>query len=97
MTEKNYKYLVRLPTSLRDRLATSAAQYRRSLNSDIIARLQQTFGDAPIEPGPVVPGFPATTPMAGGPRELTVEEFGLVRRFRGLSPSKRAALMDLLS
>jgi hypothetical protein len=36
-------------------------------------------------------------PTAGGQRELSVEEFSLVRRFRGLSPAKRAALLDLLS
>ncbi|HAR31918.1 MAG TPA: DNA-binding protein [Gammaproteobacteria bacterium] len=97
MTEKNYKYLVRLPTSLRDRLADSAAHYRRSLNSDMIARLQQSFGEAPVDQRPVLPGPASMNPTAGGQRELSVEEFSLVRRFRGLSPAKRAALLDLLS
>lgn len=43
MKEKPYKFVVRLPTSMRDRIAESAQLYRRSMNSEIVARLQESF------------------------------------------------------
>lgn len=43
MKEKPYKFAVRLPMSMRDRIAESAQLYRRSMNSEIVARLQESF------------------------------------------------------
>lgn len=43
MKEKPYKFVVRLPMSMRDRIAESAQLYRRSMNSEIVARLQESF------------------------------------------------------
>ncbi len=100
MTEKYYKYLVRLPTDLRDQLADSAARYHRSLNSDMVARLQQSFGQSVPEERPVSllshsNGLPSVIGALN--RDLSTDEINLLRRFRGLSPARRAALLDLLS
>ena len=43
MKEPPYKYMVRLPAAMRDLIAESARHYRRSMNSDIVARLQHSF------------------------------------------------------
>lgn len=98
MSEKNYKYLVRLPQRLREQLHESAAYYRRSLNSDIVARLQQSFSG--------LPGADQQDALAPPMhhqihevlhRGLSHEELLLIRRYRTLGTVKRSALMDLLS
>jgi len=43
MKEQPYKYMVHLPPYVRDLIAESARHYRRSMNSDIVARLQHSF------------------------------------------------------
>jgi hypothetical protein len=43
MKQPLYKYMVRLPVPMRDLIAESARHYRRSMNSDIVARLQHSF------------------------------------------------------
>ena len=43
MKEQPYKYMVHLPPYMRDLIAESARRYRRSMNSDIVARLQHSF------------------------------------------------------
>ncbi|MFP6835403.1 MAG: Arc family DNA-binding protein, partial [Pseudomonadales bacterium] len=47
MKEKPYKFVVRLPTTMRDLIAESAQHYRRSMNSDIVARLHHSFSGIP--------------------------------------------------
>ena len=97
MKEQPYKYMVRLPPDMRDLIRESARHYRRSMNSDIVARLQQSFSGIPdassvrdIEP-----------PLHGDfehlfRRDLTEEETQLVRCYRSLSSKKREALKNLL-
>jgi hypothetical protein len=98
MSENRYKYLVRLPQQLRDRLAESAEYYRRSLNSDIIARLHLSFSGLPGAEvqNAIAPPLHNHIHDALHP-ELSREEQLLVRLYRGLPVGKRAALMDLLS
>ena len=54
MKQPPYKYMVRLPVPMRDLIAESARHYRRSMNSDIVARLQHSFSGlgATAMPGP---------------------------------------------
>jgi hypothetical protein len=98
MNEKNYKYLVRLPLHLRERLMESAAYYRRSVNSDIVARLQHSFSGLPDGAA-----REAIAPLLHDQiqhllfGELTREELQLVRQYRALSSDKRMALLNLLS
>ena len=37
------KFMLRLPDGMRDRIAAAATQNGRSMNSEIVARLQDTF------------------------------------------------------
>jgi hypothetical protein len=38
------KYIVRFPDGMRDQIAAAAKANNRSMNAEIVARLQQTFG-----------------------------------------------------
>lgn len=98
MGDTIYKYLVRLPIAMRDLLAESAEYHRRSINSEIVARLHLSFSG--------LPGVEEQRALAPAMHEqfdrllhrnLTDEEEQLIRRFRCLSAPKRAALLDLLS
>ncbi len=47
--EKPYEFVVRLPTVLRNQIADAAKYYRRSMNSEIVARLERTFSGRRLE------------------------------------------------
>lgn len=98
MADKNYKYLVRLPIPMRELLAESAQYHRRSINSEIVARLQLSFSGLPgvEEQRALAPALHEEFERLLH-RELSEEEEALIRRFRCLSAGKRAALLDLLS
>lgn len=46
-THKTVQYQLRLSPELREQLRLSAEQHNRSMNADIVARLEQTFRDEP--------------------------------------------------
>lgn len=98
MSDLNYKFVVRLTTRLRDQIALAAKHYRRSMNSEIIARLEQSFGALPrneIEEA-VQPAF-HTKVEAMFRNRLSDEEQSLVQAFRLLSTEKQVALLHLLT
>lgn len=43
------RFQVRMPDGLRDRIAEAAKANNRSMNSEIVARLQMTFDDPPSQ------------------------------------------------
>jgi hypothetical protein len=98
MGEPVYKYLVRLPILMRDLLAESAAYHRRSINSEIVARLHLSFSGLPgvEEQRALAPAMHEQFERLLN-RDLSEEEEQLIRRFRTLTAAKRAALLDLLS
>ena len=88
-TDKPYKFVVRLPLHLRHQIGEAARYYRRSMNSEIVARLEQSFS-----------GIPDATLMAvvlPVIATLAPEEEQLIRAFRRLTEEKRQALMKLLN
>ncbi len=93
LKEKPYKFVVRLPLSLRNQIAEAAKYYRRSMNSEIVARLEQSFSGLPLE-GPTEELQPAMESFFG--RAVSTEEEQLVRAFRRLPTAKRHALLELL-
>jgi hypothetical protein len=98
MKEKSYKFLVRLPATMRELIAESAQHYRRSMNSDIVARLHHSFSGIPddaSERGLAPPLHDQLEQLFK--RELSIEEEQLVRTYRRLSREKRTALLDLLT
>jgi hypothetical protein len=98
MGDKNYKYLVRLPITMRGLLAESAAYHRRSINSEIVARLHRSFSGLPNveEQRALAPDMHEQLERLLH-RDLSDQEEQLLRRYRSLSSSKRSALLDLLS
>ena len=97
MKEQPYKYMVRLPPSMRDLIRESARHYRRSMNSDIVARLQQTFSGLPD--GTAVKEIePALHEQFDKMfrRDLNQDEEQLIRHYRRLPSKKREALQNLL-
>lgn len=97
MKKQPYKYMVRLPPDMRDLIRESARHYRRSMNSDIVARLQQSFSGLPdaravrdIEPT-MHEEFETVFK-----KDLSPEEERLIKGYRRLSSRKREALHDLL-
>ncbi len=95
--EKPYKFVVRLPPEMRDQIAESAQHYRRSMNSDIVARLQQSFSGLPDDEVERALAPPMHDQMEYAlKQELTAQERQLVRTFRRLSREKQTALQSLL-
>jgi hypothetical protein len=98
MKEKPYKFVVRLPATMRDLIAESAQYYRRSMNSDIVARLHHSFSGIPDDSNERGLSPPMHDQLeALFKRELTGEEQQLIRTYRRLSKEKRAGLLDLLN
>ena len=97
MKEQPYKYMVRLPPAMRDQIRESARHFRRSMNSDIVARLQQTFSGLPEGDG-VQDVEPLMRTQIEGlfRRDLTEDEEALVRAYRRMSQKKQEALRNLL-
>ncbi len=98
MKEQPYKYMVRLPQAMRDQIRESARHYRRSMNSDIVARLHQTFSGLPDGTGSIDPDLALHEQIEDlFRRELSEEEEALIRAYRRMSGKKQEALRNLLS
>lgn len=80
------KFVVRLPEGMRSRIAEVARLYHRSMNSEIIARLEKsltTEGSLPAAP-------------LQAPGELHPHEQRLLQQFRQLPLTQQSALIALL-
>ena len=97
MKERPYKYMVRLPPSMRGLIAESARHYRRSMNSDIVARLQMTFSGLldDTAAGHLSPPLHDRFETLFH-QDLSDEEARLIRCYRRLPEHKRDALRALL-
>ena len=90
-------FMVRLPLGMRQKIHEAATLYRRSMNSEIVARLEQSLQGLPdqqYERAVAPPFFPEIERLLRG--DLTLEESDLIRCFRRLSSDKRKALLELL-
>ncbi|WP_339082124.1 Arc family DNA-binding protein [Pseudomonas sp. TMP9] len=83
------KFVVRLPDGMRERIADVARNHHRSMNSEIIARLEQSMlqesalGD--------------DLNMRLDSSELSLHERELLQRFRQLSRRQQNALVALIA
>lgn len=98
MADPSYRFVLRLPAELRDRVAEASKHYRRSMNSEIVARLEYSLSGVPhrqiervVEPA-FFPHLETTFR-----RDLSEEEDRLVRLYRRLSGRQRRAVLELLS
>jgi hypothetical protein len=83
------KFVVRLPDGMRERIADVARNHHRSMNSDIIARLEQSL----FQEGSL--GDELNLHMDSP--ELSLHERELLQRFRQLSRRQQNALVALIA
>ncbi len=96
--QKPHKFVVRLPYQLRDQIADAAGYFRRSMNSEIVARLEQSFSGLPTDAqeNELAPALHHEMAYFFG-RTMSTEEEQLVRSYRRLTQEKKAALLELLN
>ena len=83
------KFVVRLPGGMRDHIAEVARQHRRSMNSEIISRLEQSLlRDGTLD---------ALREAEGGSAQLLPHESELLARFRQLPRHQQNALVTLIA
>jgi plasmid stability protein len=83
------KFVVRLPDGMRERIADVARNHHRSMNSEIISRLEQSlFQEGTLDSSPIQQMDSA---------ELSQPERELLQRFRQLSRRQQNALVALIA
>ena len=83
------KFVVRLPDGMRERIADVARNHHRSMNSEIISRLQQLlFQEGTLDSNPI---------LQIDSSELSSPERELLQRFRQLSRRQQNALVALIA
>ncbi|HEX5844004.1 MAG TPA: Arc family DNA-binding protein [Pseudomonas sp.] len=83
------KFVVRLPDGMRERIADVARNHHRSMNSEIIARLEQSM----LQEGTL--GDDSNLRLDSP--ELSLHERELLQRFRQLSRRQQNALVALIA
>lgn len=83
------KFVVRLPAGMRDRIAEVSRNNHRSMNSEIVARLEQSLNQ---EDGVnIEEGLRLDSP------ELSIHERELLQHFRYLAQRQQNALLALIA
>ena len=83
------KFVVRLPDGMRERIADVARNHHRSMNSEIISRLEQSlFQEGTLDSSPI---------LQIDSSELSSPERELLQRFRQLSRRQQNALVALIA
>ena len=96
--QQSYKFVLRLPLDMRDRVKEAARHYRRSINSEIVARLEQSFSALPPDGGEAAIEPPLHRHIEQLFRnQLNDTEMRLVRHFRRLGPKRQKALLNLIA
>ncbi len=86
------KFVVRLPQGMRQRIADVAKNYHRSMNSEIVSRLESSLrGELRIQEDDLIDA--GKTIML----ELSSQEHAIIEQVRRLPEGKREALMELLA
>lgn len=80
------KFVVRLPDGMRERIAEAGRKNHRSMNSEIISRLEASLRDSDE--------FKFSDADAS---QLSPQEWSLIETFRSLAPHQRSALIEILS
>ncbi|GIZ12205.1 DNA-binding protein [Pseudomonas sp. NCCP-436] len=83
------KFVVRLPDGMRERIADVARNHHRSMNSEIIARLEQSM----LQEGALDDNLNLRLDSP----ELSLHERELLQRFRQLSRRQQNALIALIA
>lgn len=88
------KFVVRLPPGVRNLIAEVARTNHRSMNAEVVARLEESLGLASsrVAEPPAAP-YQATERTTAA---LSHDEALLLECFRRLAPQRQQALLDLL-
>ena len=93
-----YHFALRLPLDVRDQVKEASRHYRRSINSEIVARLEQSFSSLPPDEGEAAIEPPLHRHIEQLFRNrLNDTEMNLIRHFRRLGPKRQKALLNLLT
>ncbi|WP_111655722.1 Arc family DNA-binding protein [Isoalcanivorax indicus] len=96
------KFVVRLPKGIRGRICELAKYNKRSMNAEIVARLEESLGltvnvEGVAESAPHLYAVSAEAPQSGGGDPVIItQEDQLLERFRAMSMTHRRALLELL-
>jgi plasmid stability protein len=82
------KFVVRLPDGMREQVAEVARTHHRSMNSEIIARLELSLAQ---EEGSDLPAVRIDSP------ELSAQERALLSSFRQLAKRQQNAVVELIN
>lgn len=85
------KFVVRFPDDMRDRIAVVARQNHRSMNSEIVARLEASLKQDELG------DFGGPLPGALDEQEITASERQMLQRFRQLTQRQQNALLALIA
>lgn len=92
------KFVVRLPEGMRQRIAKVAKNYHRSMNSEIVSRLESSLrSEACIQSEFAGDNQDETAATETINLELTQQEFALIEKIRQLTPERRNSLLDILA
>lgn len=83
------KFVVRLPSGMRDRIAEVARNNHRSMNSEIIARMEQSLNQEE--------GVSLDSGLRMDSPELSIHERELLQHFRFLAQRQQNALLALIT
>ena len=95
------KFVVRLPKGMRDRIAEVSRLSRRSMNSEIVARLEDSLGqswnDSSAEGASQAPHTPILRSVENDiPAHSADQEAMLLETFRKMDEERKLALLALL-
>lgn len=96
------KFIIRLPSGMREQIRTKAAENHRSMNAEVIARLEQSLEFASRYPyvdrmriGDKNSDAPRAAEPASGYRDADIER-ELIKLVRSLTSDQRRALLVVL-
>lgn len=90
------KFVVRLPPGMRELIAAVARRSHRSMNSEIITRLEVSLANTDESGLPTAAETPARGLHAVATPKTDGEEALLLKAFRRLSASQQQALLQLI-
>ena len=92
------KFVVRLPKGMRQLIAEVAKNYHRSMNSEIVSRLESSLRVEPcLLTGEGEEGLEGLSETDTMNVELNKQEYAIVERIRQLDANNKEALVTILS
>ncbi len=99
MRLEKHRFVVRIPIPVHQRVSNAARQHRRSINAEIVTRLEHSFSaDCTCSAAARCALYPDAAPHSELPSKsaLSAAETWVVNAYRRLPQTKRHALLALL-